>query len=156
MSKALKSIASLVAPILNGKVLVATALTAAAVITGNPLLLKAAIAADASALAGVLTPKPKVTSAGLESKWIADARDGIPYAVGRCAAAGNQVFMRSCGDTNKYRNYVTVYTAAGPHPGVRRLPGQRRGDRLHRRQRRGGCGLLRQPDVVEEPAGRGA
>lgn len=101
MSKAAKAIAAVV-------------VTVAAALTLNPQLISAAIAMDTSVILDAVLPKPKITSAGQETRWSANPRDGIPYAVGRCAAAGNQVFMRSAGTSNKYRNYVTIYTAAGP------------------------------------------
>ncbi|WP_426043707.1 hypothetical protein [Caulobacter sp. DWR3-1-2] len=114
MSKALRKWAKFVVPILSKKVLAASVLTAAAVLTGNPALIQAAFSADAALVANSLTPKQKITSTGQETSWKADARAGIPYAVGRCAIAGNQVFQRSAGGSNKFKNFVTVYTGAGP------------------------------------------
>lgn len=102
MSKAAKAIAAVV-------------VTVAAIVTLDPNLIRAAIAMDTALILDAVVPKPKVTSAGQETTWSADPRDGVPYVVGRCAVAGNQVFMRSApaNGGNKYRNYVTVYTATG-------------------------------------------
>jgi hypothetical protein len=98
------------------KLIAAVVVTVAAVVTLDPNLIRAAIAMDTALIVDAATPKQKVTSAGQETKWSANPRDGIPYPVGRCATAGNQVFMRSApaNSGNKYRNYVTVYGAGGP------------------------------------------
>lgn len=79
----------------------------------------AVIAAAGSAVYGVvkaaeaLTPKIK-SAAGGSSSWQADPRAGIPYGIGRCAIGGNIVFNQSAGSSNKYLNFVTVYSGAGP------------------------------------------
>lgn len=95
------------------KTIAAVVVTVAAVVTLNPQLISAAIAMDTALIVDAVVPKPKITSAGQETAWSADPRDGIPYAVGRCAVAGSQAFMRSAGSSNKYRNYVSLYTATG-------------------------------------------
>jgi len=51
---------------------------------------------------------------GAGTEWKANPRAGIPYAVGRCKVGGNIVFVQSAGASNKYINFVTAYTGAGP------------------------------------------
>lgn len=100
------------------RIIAAVVVTVAAVVTGDPNLIRAAIAMDTALIVDAVTPKPKITSTGQESRWKADPRAGIPYAVGRCAVAGYQVFQRSApANTGKFKNYVTVYTGAGPIDG---------------------------------------
>lgn len=102
MSKAARAVAAIV-------------VTAAAIFTLNPTLIQAAVAMDSAVIAGALAPKPPSISSGSESRWKADPRAGIPYAVGRCAIAGDIRFERSApvSGNNKYKNFVTVYTV-GP------------------------------------------
>lgn len=51
---------------------------------------------------------------GTQVDFKADPRGPIPYAIGRTGTAGSMVFAQTAGDKNKYLNYVTVYSAAGP------------------------------------------
>lgn len=51
---------------------------------------------------------------GSQVDFKADPRGPIPYALGRTGTAGNMVFAQTAGEKNKYLNYATVYSAAGP------------------------------------------
>ncbi|MDR7230640.1 hypothetical protein J2X45_001731 [Caulobacter sp. BE264] len=62
-----------------------------------------------------LTPKIKGPETVLQ--WQADPRAGIPYGIGRSAIAGSIVFNQAAGDTNKFLNFATVYSGAGPIDG---------------------------------------
>lgn len=56
---------------------------------------------------------PKLGSGGDNGssvEWKANPRAGIPYPVGRCKVGGNIVFVQSAGASNKYLNFVTVYS----------------------------------------------
>lgn len=75
----------------------------------------AAEAYSLSAATKALTPKIK--DAGSAVQWQADPRAGIPYAFGRCAVAGKIVFNQAAGSSNKFLNFATVYTGAGPIDG---------------------------------------
>ena len=66
----------------------------------------AALAIDASMLAGAILPKP--SSGGSQTKWKADPYAGIPYVIGRTLTAGNIVFKRGHGANNKYLTAITV------------------------------------------------
>lgn len=97
------------------RIVAAVVVTVAAIVTLNPQLIQAAIALDASVIAGALAPKLPRVSSGSETRWTADPRVGIPYAVGRCALAGDRRFERSAPVTgsNKFKNVISVYTV-GP------------------------------------------
>ena len=95
------------------RVVAAVIVTVAAIVTLNPQLAQAAIALDASVIAGALAPKLPRVSSGSETRWTADPRIGVPYAVGRCALAGDRRFERSAGSVNKFKNAISVYTV-GP------------------------------------------
>lgn len=97
----------------TARAVAAVIVTAAAIITLNPQLITAAISMDAAVIAGALAPKPPRISSGSETRWTADPRIGIPYAVGRCAVAGDRRFERSAGSVNKFKNVVSIYTV-GP------------------------------------------
>lgn len=60
---------------------------------------------------------PKIKGAETVLQWQADPRAGIPYGIGRSAIAGNIVFNQAAGDTNKFLNFATVYSGAGPIDG---------------------------------------
>lgn len=62
-----------------------------------------------------LTPKIKGPETTLQ--WQANPRAGIPYGIGRCALSGSIVFNQAAGDTNKFLNFATVYSGAGPIDG---------------------------------------
>lgn len=62
----------------------------------------------------LLAPKLGTGGDGASVEWKANPRAGIPYAIGRCKVGGNIVFVQSAGASNKYINFVTVYTGAGP------------------------------------------
>jgi hypothetical protein len=70
-------------------------------------------AAISAAVSGSLGPKVG-GDFGTQVDFKADPRGPIPYAMGRTATAGNMVFAQTAGSKNKYLNYVTVYSAAGP------------------------------------------
>ncbi|PLR25058.1 hypothetical protein SGCZBJ_12540 [Caulobacter zeae] len=60
---------------------------------------------------------PKIRDQGSTVQWQADPRAGVPYGMGRCAIGGNIVFNQSAGSGNKYLNFATVYSGAGPIQG---------------------------------------
>ncbi|WP_146197989.1 phage tail protein [Caulobacter endophyticus] len=60
---------------------------------------------------------PKIRDQGSTVQWQADPRAGVPYGMGRCAIGGNIVFNQSSGSGNKYLNFATVYSGAGPIQG---------------------------------------
>lgn len=66
-----------------------------------------------SALGAALSPKIG-GDFGSQIDFKADPRGPIPYALGRTGTAGNLVFAQTAGEKNKYLNYATVYSAAGP------------------------------------------
>ena len=92
----------------------ATAETAVAVMTVAKVAAEVAItAAISAAVSATMTPKVG-GDFGTQVDFKADPRGPIPYAMGRTATAGNMVFAQTAGSKNKYLNYVTVYSAAGP------------------------------------------
>jgi len=92
----------------------ATAETAVAVMTVAKVAAEVAItAAVSAAITATMTPKVG-GDFGTQVDFKADPRGPIPYAMGRTATAGNMVFAQTAGPKNKYLNYVTVYSAAGP------------------------------------------
>lgn len=66
----------------------------------------AAVAIDASMIAGVLMPKP--SQGGSQTKWKADPHAGLPYVMGRTLVAGNVIYRRGHGASNEYQTVVTV------------------------------------------------
>jgi hypothetical protein len=92
----------------------ATAETAVAIMTVAKVAAEVAItAAVSAAITATMTPKVG-GDFGTQVDFKADPRGPIPYAMGRTATAGNMVFAQTAGSKNKYLNYVTVYSAAGP------------------------------------------
>ena len=88
--------------------------------TAVTLMTVAKVAAEVAITAGINAAlssalRPKVGGDfGTQIDFKADPRGPIPYAMGRTGTAGNLVFAQTAGDKNKYLNYVTVYSAAGP------------------------------------------
>jgi hypothetical protein len=88
--------------------------TAATLMTVAKVVAQVAITAGiGSALGAALSPKIG-GDFGSQIDFKADPRGPIPYAMGRTGTAGNVVFAQTAGDKNKYLNYATVYSAAGP------------------------------------------
>ena len=88
--------------------------------TAVTLMTVAKVVAEVAITAGISSVlssalRPKVGGDfGTQIDFKADPRGPIPYAMGRTGTAGNLVFAQTAGDKNKYLNYVTVYSAAGP------------------------------------------
>lgn len=61
--------------------------------------------------------QPKIKDPGTATQWQADPRAGIPYAFGRCAVAGRINFNQAAGSSNKFLNFSTIYSGAGPIDG---------------------------------------
>lgn len=99
----------------TARIVAAVVVTAAAILTLNPQLIQAAVALDAAVIAGALAPKLPRISSGSETRWTADPQIGIPYAVGRCAVAGDRRFERSAGAVNKFKNVVSIYSVGPIH-----------------------------------------
>ena len=88
--------------------------TAVQIMTVAKVVAEVAItAAISAAVSATMTPKVG-GDFGTQVDFKADPRGPIPYAMGRTATAGNMVFAQTAGSKNKYLNYVTVYSAAGP------------------------------------------
>jgi len=88
--------------------------TAASLMTVAKVVAQVAITAGiSSALGAALSPKIG-GDFGSQIDFKADPRGPVPYALGRTGTAGNVVFAQTAGDKNKYLNYATVYSAAGP------------------------------------------
>ena len=88
--------------------------TAVTIMTVAKVVAQVAITAGLNAaLSSALRPKVG-GDFGTQIDFKADPRGPIPYALGRTGTAGNLVFAQTAGDKNKYLNYVTVYSAAGP------------------------------------------
>ncbi|MCA6361144.1 hypothetical protein [Phenylobacterium sp.] len=88
--------------------------TAASLMTVAKVVAQVAITAGiSSALGAALSPKIG-GDFGSQIDFKADPRGPVPYAMGRTGTAGNVVFAQTAGDKNKYLNYATVYSAAGP------------------------------------------
>lgn len=88
--------------------------TAATLMTVAKVVAQVAITAGiGSALGAALSPKIG-GDFGSQIDFKADPRGPVPYAMGRTGTAGNVVFAQTAGDKNKYLNYATVYSAAGP------------------------------------------
>lgn len=88
--------------------------------TAVTLMTVAKVVAEVAITAGINAAlssalRPKVGGDfGTQIDFKADPRGPIPYALGRTGTAGNLVFAQTAGAKNKYLNYVTVYSAAGP------------------------------------------
>lgn len=88
--------------------------TAVKIMTVAKVVAQVAITAGiGSALGAALSPKIG-GDFGSQIDFKADPRGPIPYALGRTGTAGNLVFAQTAGEKNKYLNYATVYSAAGP------------------------------------------
>jgi len=102
------------------KVFTAAVAAGVPVNTAFTLMTVAKVAAEVAITAGLNAAlssalRPKVGGDfGTQIDFKADPRGPIPYALGRTGTAGNLVFAQTAGDKNKYLNYVTVYSAAGP------------------------------------------
>lgn len=102
------------------KVFTAAVAAGVPVKTAFTLMTVAKVAAEVAITAGLNAAlssalRPKVGGDfGTQIDFKADPRGPIPYAMGRTGTAGNLVFAQTAGDKNKYLNYVTVYSAAGP------------------------------------------
>ena len=88
--------------------------------TAVKIMTVAKVAAEVAITAGISaavtsTMTPRVGGDfGTQVDFKADPRGPIPYAIGRTGTAGSMVFAQTAGEKNKYLNYVTVYSAAGP------------------------------------------
>lgn len=88
--------------------------TALKIMTVAKVVAQVAITAAIGATVGAAL-SPKIGGDfGSQIDFKADPRGPIPYAMGRTGTAGNVVFAQTAGDKNKYLNYATVYSAAGP------------------------------------------
>ena len=88
--------------------------------TAVKIMTVAKVAAEVAITAGI---SAAVTSSmtprvggdfGTQVDFKADPRGPIPYAMGRTGTAGSMVFAQTAGEKNKYLNFVSVYSAAGP------------------------------------------
>ena len=88
--------------------------TALKIMTVAKVVAQVAITAAIGATVGAAL-SPKIGGDfGSQIDFKADPRGPIPYALGRTGTAGNLVFAQTAGEKNKYLNYATVYSAAGP------------------------------------------
>ena len=88
--------------------------------TAVKIMTVAKVAAEVAITAGIsaavsssMTPRVG-GDFGTQVDFKADPRGPIPYAMGRTATAGSMVFAQTAGEKNKYLNFVSVYSAAGP------------------------------------------
>ena len=80
-----------------------------ATVIGVNLAASAAVNAAATALL-----QPNTGAEGSPLEWRADPRAGVPFALGRVAAAGRIVHRDEWGGDNRYQSIWTVCSGAGP------------------------------------------
>lgn len=63
---------------------------------------------------GVAMDRPKATTSGISTEWLADTDQGLPFAFGRIGVAGFIINKDEYGNHDQNFSVVTVYSAASP------------------------------------------